>query len=42
MKTKQRHGRGPGEQQPLHCVVDDVRDLYGSSPASKQESCPCR
>ncbi|MGW5650555.1 hypothetical protein [Streptomyces humi] len=30
------------DQHTFHYVLDDLRDLYGSSPASEQESCPCR
>lgn len=30
------------DQHTLHYVLDDLRDLYGSSPASEQGCCWCR
>ncbi|MEV7394016.1 hypothetical protein [Streptomyces sp. NPDC091215] len=30
------------DQHTLHYVLDDLRDLYGSSPTSEPESCRCR
>ncbi|MEV7242825.1 hypothetical protein AB0N92_16460 [Streptomyces sp. NPDC093248] len=30
------------DQHTLHYVVDDLRQLYGSSPASEQGCCWCR
>ncbi|MFD5478596.1 hypothetical protein [Streptomyces hawaiiensis] len=30
------------DQHTLHYVLDDLRDLYGSSPTSEQGDCLCR